>query len=1567
MNENNEPPPPITDRTAFSRYLNNAGQSNVTKLILTANVEQQRQAIRTKNADEDVYVVRLPVSEIISQLSMFSGLTKLTMIGYKLSDAPFEKLAELLHLTHLNLPSSRIRPPDLEKITQIDSLTNLDLSGNFIGTATESINLWRLKNLIHLDLGSNELSVVTARDISKLEHLSELQLFGNKLGDEGVASLEPLERLTVLNLGHNAISNIKAPTMSRFVRLRKLSLSLNQVGDDGARVIAELVNLESLDLHRNKISESGGDALGALARLKFLNISNNPIGFAGAHGLSRLNFLDTLLLAEGGLGVQGTQVISKMSTLTSLSISDDDIGDTGARHLSELRSLTGLSLYKTNIGDDGVESIARLKNLVKLTLMDNRIGDKGLAAISKLAELRELVISGAAFGTDGLRSLGEIESLTSLFIHGANVTPSGLGALQKCPRLARLSLSHTNCGDDGAKAISTIHSLTSLELASASIGDAGAESLGRLSNLLSLSLSYNEIGPRGARGISELPKLERLEIGNNALGDEGAMSLARIKSLTFLQVPNNRIGPRGADAIADLSKLLFLDVGSNKIGPEGCFSLSKLSSLGKLNIPANGVGSEGARGLSKIASLYDLSAAQNDIRDEGAKALSSLTNLTSLFLSYNNIGDEGASALGALINLESLTLSFNDIGSIGLDGLAALTGLWNLELKENRIPNYGLRLLLDRWAANGLGARTLNVDENPCSILPKEILATHDAQAIVAAYSRYLISTKEVLNEAKLLVVGNEAVGKTSLIRYLTQDKPRNPDEVKTVGVTAHERIETSSWSPTAEGPRLNVWDFGGQEIMHETHKFFLTERSIYLLVLENRREDDNSVYKWMKTIANRCGNSPVLIIINKCDDGQQKLLLDETGIARAWPNVISVMRTSCNEGELAAQMILRLRSKIVDTLASDPRMAHIRDTLPTPWRRVKDAVSERARNMKVLTHHDFIHLCEDADGTDKIIDEREQRALLRLLHDLGVVIAHGLSSNAPAAIQSVRLLDPNWLTGAIYKVLTAGLVVHQNGMFRREQLAQLLPPDLYPPSRWEFILSMMQFDNMGLCFPLDGSPHTYLVPEALPKNAPNYDHWPDDSLRFRFNYEFLPPGLIPRLLVEAHRKVTETRWRSGAVFSVTECQILVRGNVDKQRLDILVAGPPAMRRSALGVILEDLHRVHELNSEAKPESRVPLPDNPEATVSYEHLLWIEQHKGPGYMIIPEGAECEYSVGELLDGVGRRLRSDSRSYTIKPSSQRFDVLIITALKEEYDALLSVVNTNWTKHTGKLVYHTCTFGEGNGLQFVAVRLTKMGGISLARSAAPLIERFSPRCLAMCGVCAGNPNETDLGDVVLADRVFQYDEGKYKTDGFQGDHWVQANTDAWLYEAQETEGPAHERHGFADATEEDARWWFLEKLLTAKDPMRSTALRRFFPDSRRRGLLDSLEREGLVRFSQDTFTLTDAGRAAIHRHLKFDGILVGTHPFHVHVGPIASGNAVQADGTIWRHLPSERKTLAVEMEAAALGELARQHSLPFAVAKGVMDFADEHKNERFKAFAARASAEVLCHFLLRAMRM
>jgi len=564
----------------------------------------------------------------------------------------------------------------------------------------------------------------------------------------------------------------------------------------------------------------------------------------------------------------------------------------------------------------------------------------------------------------------------------------------------------------------------------------------------------------------------------------------------------------------------------------------------------------------------------------------------------------------------------------------------------------------------------LRDNEDLGDLLTKEVLESEDAQAILAAYRRYqadsALQTLRPLNEAKLLVVGNEAVGKTSLLRFLVDGEPRDPNQKKTPGVATHEQIETASWSPETNADRdrvsLNVWDFGGQEIMRGTHRFFLTERSLYLLVLEDRRQDDEPVAEnWLKTIVNRGGESPIIVVINKSDGGKEDLRLNEARLLREYPNIVRFVRTSCEADDWARDSIADLRWLIAKTILDHPQLKHVRDPFPPAYLRVKKELGELARERSVLTPLHYQRICEQGiDEGETITNPDEQRALLRLLHDLGVVVAHGLDRDAPAAIRGVTLLDPNWLTGAIYQLLNEPRLRDQDGEFERSQMSEWLDPQRYPNERHEFVLEMMQDPDVGLCFPLhDVASERYLVPEALPANEPDYDNWPADSLRFRYNYAFLPAGLIPRFIVQAHRNLTKrkTRWRTGVVLEADKCRILVSAGLDRRRIDIAVDGPEDRQRSALSVVLDDLDAVHEKNPECGPEARVPLPDNPEEDVGYEHLQDLQELEGLDYKFYPEGSKRSYTVRVLLEGTKRTRRREKQEQSAASDSPAASVQV----------------------------------------------------------------------------------------------------------------------------------------------------------------------------------------------------------------------------------------------------------------------------------------------------------------------
>ena len=158
-------------------------------------------------------------------------------------------------------------------------------------------------------------------------------------------------------------------------------------------------------------------------------------------------------------------------------------------------------------------------------------------------------------------------------------------------------------------------------------------------------------------------------------------------------------------------------------------------------------------------------------------------------------------------------------GSLG--NLTALTWLY---LSGNRLTALPMQL-----ATPLEGGTQLRLDENPLSE-PLPELASRGAGDL-ATYLRSLYDA-EPLYEAKMVLVGEGNVGKTSLVAALK-------GETFVEGRPTTHGIEISPL--TVRHPSLSVdmmvraWDFGGQEVYRVSHQFFLTRRALYLVVWNAR------------------------------------------------------------------------------------------------------------------------------------------------------------------------------------------------------------------------------------------------------------------------------------------------------------------------------------------------------------------------------------------------------------------------------------------------------------------------------------------------------------------------------------------------------------------------------------------------------------------------------------------------------------------------------------------------------------------------------------------------------------
>jgi WD40 repeat protein/nucleoside phosphorylase len=340
---------------------------------------------------------------------------------------------------------------------------------------------------------------------------------------------------------------------------------------------------------------------------------------------------------------------------------------------------------------------------------------------------------------------------------------------------------------------------------------------------------------------------------------------------------------------------------------------------------------------------------------------------------------------------------------------------------------------------------------------------------------------------------------------------------------------------------------------------------------------------------------------------------------------------------------------------------------------------------------------------------------------------------------------------------------------------------------------------------------------------------------------------------------------------------------------------------------------------------------------------------------------------------------------------QFDALIITALLDELEAVLAFGEggkAGWTK--GKdpdgFPFHYRELPREGGaepLRIAAASFDEMGGTMTATRATALIKHLDPECLAMCGICAGNKKDVALGDVIVADRVFRYDSGKVtarrgksgkRSEEFFHDIKTYNLEDTWrvdaAYFAREAAAWTVELANDRPLSLEAQQRWFLRALY--EHEKKGAVAPHEHPD--REVCCPSfdvvwdrlrLPRNGLLVTAPGVPTLTEKGRAhATELAIKYPKALPKDRDFKIHVGPIVTGEALQKDPELFTRLERVgRKILGAEMEAAAVGLVGEHLGRHSIVVKAVSDYGDEDKDDAFRKFAARASAEVLLRFLLR----
>lgn len=774
--------------------------------------------------------------------------------------------------------------------------------------------------------------------------------------------------------------------------------------------------------------------------------------------------------------------------------------------------------------------------------------------------------------------------------------------------------------------------------------------IGQLANLNTLHLNDNQLTNLPPE-IGQLANLTTLYLYGNQLTTL-LPEIGQLANLTVLYISRNQLTSIPT-AIGELSKLTELSVFQNKLTnlpPE----VGQLANLAELDLTNNKLTSLPPE-IGQLANLQSLYLHINQLTSLPPE-IGKQANLSFLGLVRNELTQLPAE-IGQLANLKFLYLNSNNLTRLPweIGQLGKLTTLFLSDCQLKSLPE-SLRTCSR--------LRALFLHNNPKLSLPASVLGIswddwngkYETAPKPGPILDYYFRTRDKskrrpLCEGKLILVGRGDVGKTSLVRRLV-DNSFSRREDTTQGI----RIRKL---PVVAGRKkdmiqMHVWDFGGQEIMHATHQLFLTDRSLYLVVLDGRAgQQEAEADYWLRLIASLAPESPVLVVLNKIK--KDHFALNRSALQQKFPQVVGFVETDCdNPGRdkksgKEGHGIDELRKRIAQQV---DKLPEIRQPFPNSWFAIKDELC-KPRRKNFLTVDEYRELCERLGEASP--DSQDNLSLF--LHRLGIA----LNFSDDLRLHDKHVLNPHWLTTGIYTLLNSKRLAARKGELTPADLTKELDAKKYPKVMHPFLINLME--KFELCFSFDEPPQPpkktttkttkkrsaddadaavslasrYLIPELLDPEQPEIaarDFDETKCLNFLYRYPVLPPGLLPRFIVRTHVLSEEHRWKTGVILQFDENTALVKADPQEKTIRIYISGPVEGRRRMLGVIRQDFDVIHRDVPHLKPEELVSFPTAPQIHVKYSELevLYADDPETLIKRVVGEKIFTA-TVCELLEGV----------------------------------------------------------------------------------------------------------------------------------------------------------------------------------------------------------------------------------------------------------------------------------------------------------------------------------------------
>ncbi|HEV7350952.1 TIR domain-containing protein [Telluribacter sp.] len=536
-------------------------------------------------------------------------------------------------------------------------------------------------------------------------------------------------------------------------------------------------------------------------------------------------------------------------------------------------------------------------------------------------------------------------------------------------------------------------------------------------------------------------------------------------------------------------KALYL----NKNSIKKIENLERLENLELLELAQNEI--EHISGLDRLKNLRFLDLEYNKIKS--VENLDSNISLTMLGLSSNAI--ESLAGISQLKQLKTLYIGHNKLRSI--QELSDLPQLDRVTLTNNKIKSIKPLLGHIRKGLNVALHYSYNEDEKGIFIKDNPTLAEPSVEVIQQGRDAILkyfgdadtYGTKK-LEILKLILVGNSRVGKTNLSEFL-RGQALTPIHNSTHLLDIQPWDATFLTTESGKPMRVNIFDFGGQDYYHDSHRMYYSHDTAYILLWDtvtNKYSEEqekgeplseNFLYEnfpleyWLESIRYNLtdkfrhdfsngsrskslskgliSSAPVLVLQNKIDIAEGAL--NQCILVGEYENVSLFFNVSLRTGK-RVKILFDVLSDYLNSLNLSGR-----ELIDYEYRIIEDYLSH-PRSFKVVTLDEFREECiriVDQENIDFNLDNA--KIIAEILNSIGVLFYSSLGSNG------IIYTDIRRLNELIKEVMDVAKKGSENGIFRLSQVQ-------YIPNIDEILQLLVKNKSI---IPISGT--EYLAPQFLP------------------------------------------------------------------------------------------------------------------------------------------------------------------------------------------------------------------------------------------------------------------------------------------------------------------------------------------------------------------------------------------------------------------------------------------------------------------------------------------------------